>query len=167
MPRSFLLDIRVFSLCLFRWRTMGDHFWAFVYNISSVSSTISNFLCKHKPHLLELGLHNNYVSQKNGNLVSKDGKIWVKKLGRSETKMWNTIVKFGKDCFLTEQWLFTEQKEIIHVNHFKNRKRLHKTKVVVEIWMRHSHLSLTISHLRLEFHLPILTIFKSLILHIH
>ena len=45
MPRSFLLDIRVFSLYLFRWRH---------WEISSVSSTISNFLWKHKLHLLEL-----------------------------------------------------------------------------------------------------------------
>ena len=56
MTRSFLLDTRVFSLYLFQWQH-----WEItserLFNISLGSSTISNFSCKHKLHLFELGLY--------------------------------------------------------------------------------------------------------------
>ena len=57
MPRSFLLDTRVFSLYLFPWRhweITSEHLFN---NISSGSSTISNFSSKHKLYPFELGLY--------------------------------------------------------------------------------------------------------------
>ena len=57
MPRCFLLDTRVLSLYLFRWRHWEIISVRLFNDISSGSSTISNILCKHKLHLFELGLY--------------------------------------------------------------------------------------------------------------
>ena len=57
MPQSFLLATRVFSLYLFQWQhweITSEHLFN---NISSGSSTISDFSCKYKLHLFELGLY--------------------------------------------------------------------------------------------------------------
>ena len=55
MPWCFLLDTRVFSLYLFRWRHWEISSELLFNNFSSGSSNISNFSCKHKLHLFELG----------------------------------------------------------------------------------------------------------------
>ena len=55
MPWSFLLDARALSLYLFRWRHWEITSERLFNNISLGSSTISNFSCKHKLHLFELG----------------------------------------------------------------------------------------------------------------
>ena len=57
MPRSFLLDTRVFTLYLFWWRHWEITSERLFNNISSGSSTVSNFSCKPKLHLFELGLY--------------------------------------------------------------------------------------------------------------
>ena len=57
MSWSFLLDTSVFNLYLFRWRhweNTSEHLFS---DISSGSSTISNFSCRRKLHILELGLY--------------------------------------------------------------------------------------------------------------
>ena len=55
-PSLFLLDTRVFSFILFRWRH-----WVItserLFNISLGLPTISNFSCKLKLHLFQLGLY--------------------------------------------------------------------------------------------------------------
>ena len=55
MPRSFLLDTRVFKLNLFRWQHWKVTSERLPYNISSGSSTITNFSCKHKLHTFASG----------------------------------------------------------------------------------------------------------------
>ena len=55
MIRSFLLDTTVFSLYLFRWRHWEITSERLFNNISLGSSTISNFSCKRKIRLFELG----------------------------------------------------------------------------------------------------------------
>ena len=57
MPWAFLFDTRVFSLYLFRWRHWEIPSERLFNNVSSGSSTISNFSCKHKLYLFELGLY--------------------------------------------------------------------------------------------------------------
>ena len=57
MPWPFLLITRVFNFYLFPWQQSEMTFDCLFNNISSGSSTISNFLCKHKLHLLELGFY--------------------------------------------------------------------------------------------------------------
>ena len=47
MARSFLLDTRVFNLYLFPWQHWDITSERLFDNISSGSSTISNFSCKH------------------------------------------------------------------------------------------------------------------------
>ena len=57
MLRSCLLNTRVFTLYSFRclhWEITSERLFN---NISLGSSTISNFSCKHKLHLFELGLY--------------------------------------------------------------------------------------------------------------
>ena len=61
IPWSFLLVTRVFNLPLFQWRHCEITFDNLFNNISSGSSTISNFSCKHKLYLLEFGLHELYL----------------------------------------------------------------------------------------------------------
>ena len=55
MPRSLLLDTRVFSLYLFRWRHWEITSERLFNNISSGSFNISKFKCKYKLHLLNCG----------------------------------------------------------------------------------------------------------------
>ena len=57
LTRSFLLDASVFSLYLFRWRHWEIISDRLLNNISLRSSIISNFSCKRKLHLFELGLY--------------------------------------------------------------------------------------------------------------
>ena len=61
MPRSCLLDASVFSSYLFQWRHWEITSECLFNNISLESSTISNFLCKYKLHLFELGLYDLYL----------------------------------------------------------------------------------------------------------
>ena len=55
MPESVLLATRVFNLYLFQWRPWENNSEPLFNNISSESSTVSNFSYRHKLHLLELG----------------------------------------------------------------------------------------------------------------
>ena len=54
--QQFFINQKCFYLYLFQWRHWEKTSDCLLLNISTGSSTVSSYLCKHKLHLLQLGL---------------------------------------------------------------------------------------------------------------